>query len=460
MADLAERPGVVQAPQFVAGEGRYGAWDRLRGALERRPFLRNVTVMLSGTAAGQLVSIILAPALTRLFTPAQFGVLSVYLAVLSILVVVASLRYELAIPIAESEQDAFNLTAVCFCALLTMTAVVLAGSLIIPERWLEAVWPKDLSTERLTNYRALFPIGFFLLGGYFIVLYLATRAGAFRAIALSRFGQGVAGPFSQLALGFSGAGALGLMIGSIIGQSGGTLGLAWRTLRGKAALVRTVSWRDMKRLAVRYRRFPLLSSWTALLDAVAGNHLLYLVISTQFSPQIAGFIFLLERVVARPLSMVGTSVLQVFVGEAGTTARSSPSQLKRRFYQVVLHQFALAAVWIAAANVAAAALFGTIFGAEWAEATVYLHAISLAYLGQATVQPVFHTLQLLERQGMAGAWQMTRLTLSVTVFAIGIALDATAWQVIAAYSAVQAGCCLALFLMMSRAVRALEARST
>src|SRR5262245_43618883 len=74
------------------------ALSDIRRRLAERPFLRNVSIMLSGAAAGQMVSILLSPVLTRLYSPQQFGVLSVYSALLAILVVVASLRYELTIP--------------------------------------------------------------------------------------------------------------------------------------------------------------------------------------------------------------------------------------------------------------------------------------------------------------------------------------------------------------------------
>ena len=73
--------------------------------------------MLTGTAAGQLVSILLSPVLTRLYSPQQFGVLSVYTALLTILVVIASLRYELTVPMAASDEDAINLVALCCCVL-------------------------------------------------------------------------------------------------------------------------------------------------------------------------------------------------------------------------------------------------------------------------------------------------------------------------------------------------------
>jgi O-antigen/teichoic acid export membrane protein len=221
-----------------------------------------------------------------------------------------------------------------------------------------------------------------------------------------------------------------------------------------------MSWQRMAMLARRYYRFPLIASWTALLDAAGGNQLLYILIASQYSATIAGFIFLIERVIARPLSMVGTSILQVFVGEAGQTATMAPDKLKSRFRQVVKHQFCLAAGWIVVANIGAAMFFPTVFGREWSEAVVYLQAMSLGYLVQATVQPVFHTLQLLEKQGTAAAWQITRVTATVGIFVFGASMHMPPDRVVLCYSIAQALCCGVLILLMNRAINQLQRKAS
>jgi O-antigen/teichoic acid export membrane protein len=75
--------------------------SRLRGRLSRilpkGGFARGVAIMTAGTALGQGLVVVLAPLLTRLYTPTDFGVLAVYGSVVSLVAVVASLRYELAI---------------------------------------------------------------------------------------------------------------------------------------------------------------------------------------------------------------------------------------------------------------------------------------------------------------------------------------------------------------------------
>jgi len=443
MADTSAAP-----PQLFG----FRPFSKLRARLAGRPFLKNVSIMLSGAVSGQMVSLLLSPVLTRLYSPQQFGVLSVYTALLTILVVVASLRYELTIPMAVTDEDAVNLVALCACVLFGTTALIGVAAYSFPEEALEALWPTPINSDYVASYRSLFIVGFLCLGGYYIALYLGTRQAAFSAIARTRLYQGVVGPTSQIGLALLGAGAPGLLIGSILGQSAGTFGLFHRLLRSPGALAGRISWRKMIVLAKRFRRFPLIASWAALIDSAGGSQLLYLLVSVSYSAKIAGFIFLAERVVARPLSMVGTSILQVFMGEAGKTVSADPRRLRTRFYQVVSRQFCLALGWILVSNVVAALVFPKVFGAQWADAVTYLQAMSIGYLAQAIVLPVFHTLQILEKQTLAATWQVGRLLSVVTTFALASRFDIDAPTTIFCYSAVQAISCLVLLALMARSI--------
>lgn len=433
--------------------------ERVRAMMANRPFLKDVSIMLTGAAGGQAISLLLSPLLTRLYSPQEFGTLSVYSAIVAILAVIASLRYELALPLAKSDEDAVNLMAVCLCVLFATTLAVSAAALFMPASMMARLWPIPGDQGPLRIYRLLLVVGYVCLGGYFVALYVATRAGAYRPIAKTRLAQGVVGPTSQIVMALFGLGAPGLLAGSILGQSAGTFGLFGSMFTGRTELLHAISWQRMKALALRYRQFPLVASWAALIDAIGGSQLLYLLIGATYSARIAGFIFLAERVVSRPLAIIGTSILQVFVGEAGKTVDSDPAQLKRRFNQVVIRQAALAALWIVLANIMAVLLFPIMFGEEWRDGVPYLQAISLTYLAQAAIMPVFHTLQILEKQKMAAAWQIGRLIVTVGAFFGAIALGLPAPWVIAAYSAAQAVACVVLLLMMAHSIQQVQRTS-
>ena len=124
-------------------------------------------------------------------------------------------------------------------------------------------------------------------------------------------------------------------------------------------------------MARRYARFPLVASWARLLDMAGSGTILFLMFSACYSSEIAGFMFLTERVVARPLFIVSTSLMQVFIGEAGKSVQHDPTRFRRRLRQVVPRQFLLAAAWIAAANLRPAGRSRSLFGEQWDPAIPY-----------------------------------------------------------------------------------------
>lgn len=65
-------------------------------------FVGKVALLTSGSAAGQLVLLLSYPLITRLYTPQDLGVMSVFQAALSMLVVVSAWRYNASIPVPES----------------------------------------------------------------------------------------------------------------------------------------------------------------------------------------------------------------------------------------------------------------------------------------------------------------------------------------------------------------------
>lgn len=425
---------------------------RLRGSVRQRGFAWHVGVMLLGTVAGQSVSLLLSPVLTRIFTPAQFGYLSVYGALLMIFGVVASLGLDQAIPISMAEDECANLLALCGLTLAGTTGLMVAFSYMVPQQVL-SVWLGPLASDRY-----LLPVGFAFLGGYFVLLGLATRGSAFREIARTRVAQGVSGPVSQIVLGLLGGGAAGLVAGFIIGQSSGTLLLLRRCVLARRAWLRGISWSGIAAAARRYARFPLFASWSRLLESAGSGLVLFLIFSACFSSQIAGFMFLSERVIWRPLLLVSSSLLQVFTGEAGRAVSQNPQQLRRRFYQVVPRQFLLVAAWIALANVAAGWAFPVLFGTAWSNAIPYLRALSIAYMMQAVLHPLSTTLQLLEYQVTAALWQVGRLSAVVGGVLLAWHFGLSALTALWIASLVQAACGLVLLGLMAAAIEQVAAR--
>ena len=77
----------------------------------RGEFNRNVATLVTGTGLAQLIPLAVTPVLSRLYPPEQFGVLALFISVVSSLSVLATGRYEFAIMLPRKDVDATNIAA-------------------------------------------------------------------------------------------------------------------------------------------------------------------------------------------------------------------------------------------------------------------------------------------------------------------------------------------------------------
>ncbi len=85
----------------------------IKGKLNN-PLLKSFGVLLSGTLFAQGIGYAIAPILTRLYSPAEFGELALFMRITGFISAVATLRYELAIPLPKEDKDAYLLYRVAY----------------------------------------------------------------------------------------------------------------------------------------------------------------------------------------------------------------------------------------------------------------------------------------------------------------------------------------------------------
>ena len=102
-------------------EGCARALERLQGS----PFFASMAVLSGGTVVGALIGLAATPALSRIYSPSDFGVLGIYAAALSLFSVVATLRYDRAIPGCVGERQAASLLVVALGTIIATSAICL-----------------------------------------------------------------------------------------------------------------------------------------------------------------------------------------------------------------------------------------------------------------------------------------------------------------------------------------------
>lgn len=342
--------------------------ETARSMLPRGRFARSIAILTSGTVLGQCIIILASPILTRLYGPNDFGVMAVYVSLLSILSVVASLRYELAIPLSNDDKEEANLLAlslalVLIVGLLTCIAVGLFGNQLI--NW--------INTPALHTYLWLLPLGIVFAGTYKVFNYWAIRRRAFSLIAQTKVNQGLGLVTIQIALGILNFGPIGLLLGHIVGQSAGITTLASLAWGEKSKFLKTINLTSVITTAVKYKNFPLFSTWSGVLNTLS-VHVPTLMLAFFFGPEITGLYALSHRLMSLPMQLVGQTIAQVFFPDAVEATRkgSLASTTELIFKQLVL----LGVPAFLLFGLAAPEFFSVIFGGEWRESGIYAQFLS------------------------------------------------------------------------------------
>ncbi len=381
-------------------------WSRVPGGM----FGRSVVTLASGTAMAQLLLAIAMPVLTRLYTPTDYGSLAVYASTLTVLLVIASLRYEVAIPLPEDESTAASLLVLTFALLTGMTTIL---SLVI---WLGGdAFVTTLKVPALRPYLWLMPVGFFGAGTYQALSYWAIRRSAFTRIARTKLSQGVGQVVTQVALGIARAGAPGLLIGDVIGRVAGGGGLALLAMRDHPA--RLVSRASLIAAARRYQRFPLLTTWSGLLN-IGSLQLPSLMFAASFGAAAAGLYALSYKMLVLPTMLVGQAVGQVFLSRAATVARE-PERLRRLTERTALVLFACGLPIFAAIALGGPRLFAIVMGSRWEEAGRYAQVLAPWFVVWIVSSPLSGLLNVREWQGSALAFSTFEFALRLGSLVIG-----------------------------------------
>jgi len=383
--------------------------ERIKRLLPKNRFARSVSVLVGGTAAGQIIVVAASPILTRLYSPEDFGLLAVYAGLLGILGVIASLRYQLAIPLPESDEEAASVAALSLLVVLGMTAV----SALIVGLWGTPI-TTALNTPALEPYLWLLPLGLLLTGTYQVFSYWAIRTRAFTAIARTKLTQAISSVGIQF--GAYTLGPLALLLGQVTGQAAGTFSLGLLAVRRKWAAFRQVRFADIRWAAARYRRFPIYSSWGGFFNK-AGTELPAILFAALFSPAAAGIYILAHRVLAMPMRLLGTAIADVFFSSASEAYRKGQlAPLVSGIHSKLAH-IAMPPAFILL--VAGPDLFAVVFGADWRQAGQFAQWMApWLYLAFVSA-PLSQLVSVMEKQVHFMVFQGAQLAVRIGALAIG-----------------------------------------
>lgn len=378
---------------------------RLLGALQHG-FLRNVMVLLSGTAVAQLVTIVASLLLTRLFLPTEFGLLGVFSAILAISSVTISLRYEHAIVIEPDCRDGLSVVGVAMITTAAVTCVAAITVFFLRSRIADLFHLPDLSVALWLLPPALFLTG--LIQSWSLWLLRRERMGA---IARARIVQSLAMSGCGVAAGLLGGSGIWLVSATVAGSA---LGVAWLWVANGSELPRPAL--DPVRLRetyAKFRRFPFYTVPADLLSAGAAQLPIF-SLGAVYGPAAAGAFLLTQRVLGAPLAVVGSAVMDAYKREAAA-AYASTGDCRALTLRTIRHLALLSVGPWAFTVIAAPWAFSWAFGSAWKMGGIFCQLLATPLFLRFVTTPVSYNFYLAERQSEDFAAQAYNLGSNVAI---------------------------------------------
>ena len=365
----------------------------------RSGFVRHIVTLATGAALAQVIPLLVQPILTRMYTPHAFGVLSLYVALMSNLAVLATARYELAIVLPADARRASNLMALSMFFATLLSGLVLCAQLLGANRLLLRVMVTPDEVADFSHWLFLLPASLWLAGMMQAWTNWNNRHSRYRANASGRMSQSVGMSLTQLAGGLLHAGPGGLIIGQFVGQFCSLVAQAWADVKQRLDWRGQVDRATMKCVALEYSEFPKVNTPHAFITALQDSLTLSLL-GAMSGTATVGFYGMMMRLLKLPAALIGQAVAQVAYRELAE-ARNAGQPLRPIIKRMAVALGGMALVPFLVIQLAGEPLFALVLGQAWRTAGRYAEAMSLFILFHFVASPLAMVPLVIQRQRTA-----------------------------------------------------------
>lgn len=391
---------------------------------------RGMATLALGGSMAKVIAMASIPFLTRIYSPADYGVLAIFSAFISMLVPVLTFRYVVAIPLPRHDGIAMNLMVLSAALMVITTLTVLTLLYLFGEGLLNL-----LSMSALVPYWWLIGAGLLGAATYELLSMWATRRRAYAAIARTQVLQSLVGAAVKIALGLMAIKPLGLMVGQVVNLSGGIGSLTRNFAQDMRRNARFVSLRRLRIVTAYYFEFPLYRLPSQFLLQFSMQAPLLFAAST-YDAAITGQLGLALMAVTLPVGLLGQSMSVAYQAEASKLGRKKAKEVYSLTLSVLGRLAILGAFPAVVLLLFGEQLFVLVFGHQWQQAGTFAAILSAYMLFQFVSRPVPHIFSIFGRNKTYLLTSMNRLLLISAIFWFGYYFELPINHVMMIYSAV------------------------
>lgn len=362
--------------------------------LKNNKILKGFLVLLMGSGLAQFITVIISPVLTRIYTPDEFGIFTMFTSIILILGPLSALKLENAIVIEKNNKARLWLIALCFnlvaiISIISLIIIILFGKEILILLNVDTFYLWVLYTV---------PIGVAFTGINIVLLSIANYYGDYRLIAKNNVQRSIIVGASQIVYPFLWSIANGLIVGQILGRLLVNFKLIQNYKEITIRSYKSFSIFKAKILVKRHKDLILYASSQSFMNNLVRNSIPFVLLII-FSQAVVGLYGLAFKIIELPFSMINNELRKVFLKQFSEMNNvKMKHELRMLLSKSTLLLLFGSLLLSLPLYFMLPGLFESIFGVEWSLAGIFASYLLFWNIARLSATPSLVLLQVIKKQ--------------------------------------------------------------
>lgn len=377
-------------------------------------FIKSFTVLATGSLFAQLISLLISPITTRIFTTEELGIFTYILTAVNLFAPAINLRYELMIVPEKKEDNVIHLiqlsTIVCFI----FSLLVSLGYFFY-----------FLFNKEFSEYIFSVIFIFFLLLVNGLNNILISYNNRCKEYGIMTKVYVIKSTFQNIGLvisGFLSYKVFGMLLSQTVGMMFGFKKQSSTLIKRKEDL-KKVNIKKLLQLAKDYKHQPLYSAPSIFANSFSYSFI-NIAIQSVFGASVLGLYSISYRILGMPLNFVSTNISKIYFEKASTEYRDF-NQFRTTTMKTFFLLLMISIPMVIALAFFSPFVFSIIFGPSWKLAGVYVQILAPMYGIRLIASALSIGLQIKHSQVFEMKIQFTQMFLSIIAFLFTIYFDLT-----------------------------------
>lgn len=394
---------------------------QIKNVRQEGSFVRHVSVATGWNVAIAATQFVLTPVVTRLYTPAQYGVFALLNSMIVSISLLSSFKYSESILITETREMRDRASVLAF-VILHVVALVVLGNIFIFHHAVSGFL--NLPETSLLPY--IIPIGVLLTGYLEILVNVNTNLKKYFQNGISGFLNGLsARGVNILTAIVSESMVVGLMVGDFCGKVVAVASLLFslkNPVEALKALRSSCKTSLLLATAKLYKSFPLYSLPTSFLITLSGHLPLYFF-QIQYGSLIVGSFALASSLLEIINRLIPYSVSAIFLQKAKDLKNESMTRLADTVYKLFIYVLLLATGIFISISLLSTTVLPWAFGENWLAAGTIASVLALHYTFNFVTISLSEVYRVMDRQQLLLGTSMLSVFLKIASIGALMILD-------------------------------------